>query len=53
LRRSPLEAKNTLGANLGAFGRRILDENEKILDEDVRQVVRTPTMLSVGRRAHA
>lgn len=40
-----VSGQNTLGANLGLFGRRILDENERILDNDVRQVVRTDTML--------
>jgi hypothetical protein len=39
-----VSGNNTLRADLGMFGRRILDENEKILDEDVRQVVRTDTM---------
>jgi hypothetical protein len=39
-----VSGNNTRGADLGMFGRRILDENEKILDEDVRQVVRTDTM---------
>jgi hypothetical protein len=40
-----ISADKTLGASLGMLGRRILDENEAILDNDVRQVVRTPTML--------
>ena len=39
-----ISGNNTMGADLGLFGRRILDENEKILDNDVRQVVRTDTM---------
>jgi hypothetical protein len=46
-----VDGNNTLGASLGLFGRRILDENEKILDEDVRQVVRTPTMLIFDAKA--
>jgi hypothetical protein len=40
-----VSGRNTLGAKLGLFGRTILDENEKILDNDVQRVVRTPTML--------
>lgn len=46
-----VSSKNTLGADLGLFGRRILDENEKILDNDVRQVVRTSTMLIFDAQA--
>ncbi len=42
---------NTMGADLGLFGRRILDENEKVLDEDVRQVVRSNTMLIFDAQA--
>jgi hypothetical protein len=40
-----VDGKNTLGADLGLFGRRILAENEAILDKDVYQVARTATML--------
>jgi hypothetical protein len=39
-----VDANNTFGADLGLFGKRILDENEKILDNDVRLVARTETM---------
>jgi hypothetical protein len=46
-----INGRDTLGADLGLFGRRILDENEKILDEDVRQVVRTATMLIFDAQA--
>jgi hypothetical protein len=46
-----ISGKNTLGANLGVFGPRILAENEKILDNDVRQVVRTATMLIFDAQA--
>jgi hypothetical protein len=46
-----INGRQTLGADLGLFGRRILDENEKILDEDVRQVVRTATMLVFDAQA--
>jgi hypothetical protein len=46
-----ITGRQTLGANLGVFGPRILDENEKILDEDVRQVVRTATMLIFDAKA--
>lgn len=40
-----VDGKNTLGADLGLFGKRILAENEAILDKDVLQVARTGTML--------
>jgi hypothetical protein len=40
-----VSSQNTLGADLGLFGRKSLAENEKILDNDVQQVLRTPTML--------
>ena len=40
-----VDGKNTLGADLGLFGKRILAENEAILDKDVYQVARTSTML--------
>lgn len=44
-RETVVDGKNTLGADLGLFGRRILAENEAILDKDVYQVARTGTML--------
>ena len=40
-----IDGKNTLGADLGLFGRRVLAENEAILDKDVYQIARTGTML--------
>jgi hypothetical protein len=46
-----VRGKQTYGADLGMFGRRILDENEKVLDEDVRQVARTATMLIFDAKA--
>ncbi len=39
-----VDSKNTLGADLGLFGKRVLAENEAILDKDVYQVARTATM---------
>jgi hypothetical protein len=46
-----ISSSNTLGASLGLFGRTILEENENILDKEVRQVARTPTMLIFDARA--
>lgn len=46
-----VSGQNTLGASLGLFGKRILDENEKCLDEDLRQVLRTKTMLILDGNA--
>jgi hypothetical protein len=46
-----VRGKDTMGADLGLFGRRILDENEQVLDNDVRQVVRTATMLIFDAQA--
>jgi hypothetical protein len=43
-RETIVDAANTFNADLGIFGKRILDENEKILDNDVRIVARTETM---------
>ncbi len=40
-----ISSAKTLGATMGLFGRTILEENENILDNDVRQVVRTDTMM--------
>jgi hypothetical protein len=46
-----IDGKNTLGADLGLFGKRILSENETILDKDVYQVARTGTMLVFDAQA--
>ena len=46
-----IDSRNTLGADLGLFGRRILSENEAILDKDVLQVARTDTMLIFDAQA--
>jgi hypothetical protein len=46
-----VSGQHTLGADLGLFGRTILDENENILDHDVLQVLRTPTMLLFDARS--
>ena len=40
-----ISADDTRGADMGLFGKTIIEENEKILDKDVRQVARTDTML--------
>ena len=40
-----VNGKDTKGTDLGMFGRQILSENEKVLAEDVRQVVRTAGLL--------
>jgi hypothetical protein len=40
-----IDSEHTLGADMGLFGRRILDENEKICDKELRQVARTDTMM--------
>jgi hypothetical protein len=40
-----ISSKQTLGASMGLFGSSILEENENILDNDVRTVVRTDTMM--------
>ena len=39
------DGENTFGADLGIIGRAVLAENERILEEDFRQVARTSTML--------
>ncbi len=39
-----IDSKRTFGADMGMFGRRILDENEKHIDADVRTVARTPNL---------
>lgn len=44
-RETVIQAGRTLDAQLGLFGRRILEENEAILDNDVRQIVRTPNLV--------
>jgi hypothetical protein len=46
-----VDSRNTFGADLGLFGKRVLDENEKILDKDVLQVARTDTMLIFDAQA--
>jgi hypothetical protein len=46
-----ISSSNTRGASLGLFGRTILEENENILDKEVRQVARTPTMLIFDAKA--
>lgn len=46
-----VNSQNTLGADLGWFGRPILKENENILDNDVRQIARTDTMLVFDARS--
>jgi hypothetical protein len=40
-----IDCTNTLDADMGLLGGRVLKENEDILDNEVRQVVRTDTML--------
>ena len=44
-RETVIDNTNTLDADMGILGRRVLKENEDILDNEVRQVVRTDTML--------
>jgi hypothetical protein len=39
------DSKNTLGAELGLYGRRILTESEALLDKEVLQVARTGTLM--------
>jgi hypothetical protein len=39
-----INSDNTLGADIGVFGGQILKENERLLDNDVLLVVRTPTL---------
>jgi len=39
-----ISSKNTMGASMGLFGSQILEENERILDNDLLQVCRTSTM---------
>jgi hypothetical protein len=46
-----VSSANTLGGDLGMFGKTILKENEQILDQDVRQVARTPTMMIFDAKA--
>jgi len=45
-----IDSKNTFKANLGAFGKRLLAENEEALDKDVQQVVQTATMRLIDDR---
>lgn len=40
-----IESNHTFAADMGILGGRVLKENEDILDNEVRQVVRTDTML--------
>jgi hypothetical protein len=40
-----IDCDHTLNADMGILGGRVLKENEDILDNEVRQVVRTDTML--------
>jgi hypothetical protein len=40
-----VSSRNVMGAHLGMFGRQILEENEQIMNNDVRQIARTPTMM--------
>jgi hypothetical protein len=40
-----VNSRNTLGADVGMFGPRILKGNEDVMDNDVHQVCRTTTML--------
>ena len=46
-----IDSKNTRGARLGLFGNRILIENEKHFEADVRQIARTPTMVMFDAQA--
>lgn len=45
-----IDSTNTLGADLGMFGKRILVDSEKGLDTDVLQVIQTPTMRVIDDR---
>ncbi|MFO0844399.1 MAG: hypothetical protein U0797_18715 [Gemmataceae bacterium] len=46
-----VESKRTFGGRVGMFGDRILAENEKHIDADLRQVAKTPTMLLFDAQA--
>ena len=46
-----IDTKKTMGARLGLFGNRILTENEKHFEANVRQVARTPTMVLFDAQA--
>ncbi len=46
-----VSGQNTMNADLKMFGKKILDENEKHIDADVRQLVRTNTMLIFDAQA--
>jgi len=46
-----IDGNNTLDADMGLFGKRVLSENEAILDKDVLQVARTETMLVFDAQA--
>ncbi len=45
-----IDSKHHMGAELYTFGGRILAESEKSWEKDVRQVVRTPTMVVIDDR---
>ena len=47
-----IDSRNTFKAELGAFGKRILTENEKAFEKDVQQLVRTPTMRMIDDRQY-
>lgn len=42
-----VSGKETRGASMGMFGKLILDENEKCIDSDLKQVVRTSNMMII------
>jgi hypothetical protein len=46
-----VDSRKTFGADLGMFGARILAENEKHIDADVRTVARTETMFMFDAKA--
>ena len=46
-----VNSRNTMGARMGLFGNKILTENEKHFEADVRQVSRTPTMVMFDAQA--
>lgn len=46
-----INSKKTMGARMGLFGNKILTENEKHFEADVRQVARTTTMVMFDAQA--
>jgi hypothetical protein len=46
-----ISSQNTMGATLGMFGGQILEENERILDNDLLQMARTYNMAIVDAQA--